>query len=202
MRARQIPTAAWAALVAVVALAGSVAGVVFTLLPDLKPDPREQISAAVSVFAVEPNVTISSWAHRAYPDSWSAEFQRIFQTKHPRADLLTNRGDVVYVRTNVDGYKHRSVSLKWSVYDADGCRRRSGTCRLDYDRVAAAPHIPDLQIDAPSRSSVQLLFIPSIQDLQDPARTFIRIELDDAHGTLAVTDTPILRYGVAERGHG
>ena len=72
--------------------------------------------------------------------------------------------------------------------------------RIQYATIADTPEIPPLEIDAPSRTSVQLLFVPSLQDLQDVPDTFVRIELLDDRGMLAVADTPTLHHGVPIRG--
>lgn len=191
---RRLSNVAWAMLTAVVALVGSLVTVLFTLVPSLKPDPREQIGAAISVFAVDANVTLADWAHRAYPD-WRAEYKLIFNTPTPAPDLLAVLGDVVYVRTQVDGYKHRSVTLQWSVYDAAHHTPDGG--RIDYGKLVSAPPIPPLKIDSPNRSSVQLLFVPLVGELVDTPRTFVRVELDDPQGVLAITDTATLVHGVA-----
>jgi hypothetical protein len=191
---RRLSSTAWAILTAVVALAGSVVSLAFTLWPSLKPDPLDQIGAALSVFAVEPSVTIDDWARHAFPASWQDRLEEIFGTRHPSKSQLANRGAVIYVRTQVDGYKHRSVQLTWSVHKAT-----TGT-RLPYERlIRTAPRIPPLELDAPDRSSIQLLFIPSLRDQPSGGKVFVRVELTDGSGTLAVADTPPLVKGVPVR---
>jgi hypothetical protein len=182
---RGLSSTAWAMLTAAIALAGSLISLAFTLWPALKPDPLDQVGAALSVVAVEPNVKIDDWAKHAFPTSWQDELKDIFGKPRPTPGELDNRGAVIYVRTQVDGYKHRSVRLRWTVHKV------STGSRVRYEElIGDAPRVPDLEMDAPDRSSVQLLFIPSLKDIEDP-QVFVRIELVDVEGsgTLAVTDT-------------
>lgn len=199
-RVRRLSATAWAIIAATVALLGSAVTLIFTLVPSLAPDPREQVGAALTVVAVDPGVTLGDWAHRAFPDSWRDEFKRIFGTASPGADQLEVLGDVIYVRTQVDGYKHRSVVMHTSVYDREHDSPDAG--RIDLEKIAKAPRIPALKIDAPDRSSVQLLFIPAVGQVADVPCTFVRIELDDPHGALAISDTANLLHGALAPGSG
>jgi len=186
-------------LTAVIALVGSLLSVIFTLDPGLKPDPLDRVGAAITIFAVSPNVTLGDWAPEAYPNAWRTVYQRTFGTTTPTADQLGVLGDVIYVRTQVDGYKHRAVKLAWTVYNGSyGSRDLLDGGRIDLYKSIPAPQVLPLPIDAPSRSSVQLLFIPAIGQLVDTPKTFVRVELVDPKDgqTLAVTDTQILNKGV------
>jgi hypothetical protein len=49
-------------------------------------------------------------------------------------------------------------------------------------------------LDAPSRSSVRLLFLPDLEDL-DIQKTFVRIELLSEGKRVAVSDSPTLLRG-------
>jgi hypothetical protein len=188
---RRLSSTAWAVLTALLALAGSVVSLAFTLWPSLKPDPLDQEGAALSVVAIEPNVRIEDWAKHAYPKSWERHLQDIFGVKRPSPGNLGNRGAVIYVRTQVDGYKHRSVSLLWSVHKV-----QTGS-RLPYEKlIVDAPEVPRLNVDAPDRSSIQLLFIPSLNQLDPKPAVFVRVELVDGSGTLAIADTPPLRHAI------
>ena len=62
---------AWTAIVAVVALASSLAGLLFELRPDLKRDPRSTLGADVSIFSVDPGVT-----YREYLEDFAFSDQR------------------------------------------------------------------------------------------------------------------------------
>lgn len=190
---RGMSTTAWAVLTAVVALAGSLVSLAFTLVPALKPDPLDQVGAALSVFAVEPNERIDTWAKHVYGDAWRKQLAELLDVSRLEPDQLRGRGIVIYVQTQVDGYKHRSVDLTWSVHKA------STGSTLDYTQLTGdAISRPHLNIDAPNRRSVQLLFIPSLQ--KQPLPVFVRVELVDGHETLAVTDTPVLVNGLAQKG--
>jgi hypothetical protein len=191
---------AWAMITAVVAVGVSLVSVVFTLVPSLKPDPLDRISAAISVFAVDPNVTLGEWAPLAYPKSFRTVYQRTFGTTAPSPDQLAVLGDVIYVQTQVDGYKHRSVKLEWQVYDSayDPSTMPEGGLINLFDGTIPAPKVLPLPIDAPSRSSIQLLFIPALGQIGGAPKTFVRISLVDPNDgqTLAITDTPTLTNGV------
>lgn len=190
-KTRRLSSTAWAILTAAIALAGSVVSLAFTLWPALKPDPLDQVGAALSVVAIEPNVRIEDWAEHAYPKSSQKVLQGIFGVERPSPGNLDNRGAVIYVRTQVDGYKHRSVSLLWRLHKV-----KTGS-RLPYERlIVNAPRIPQLNVDAPDRSSVQMLFIPSLDRVPPELAVFVRVELVDGSGTLAITDTPSLRSAV------
>jgi hypothetical protein len=197
---RDVSNAAWAVLIALVALVGSLVSVLFTLDPALKPDPLDRVEAEISVFAVAPNVTLGAWAPMAYPNSWRTVYKQTFDTPTPRSDQLGVLGDVIYVRTRVDGYKHRSVKLQWMVYNsAYNSRDEPNGGLIDlYKQAIPAPRVLPLPINAPSRSSIQLLFIPAVGQLVDTPKTFVRIELVDPRDgqTLAITDTRTLTKGV------
>ncbi len=199
---RRVSKTAWAILTGALALIGTVAGLIFTLDPSLKPDPLDRIGAEISVVAVDANVTIGAWAPQAYPKTYKKVYQQTFDTTNPTPDKLGVLGDMIYVNTQVDGYKHRAVTLSWAVYSAapDGGSLPNGG-RIDIFKEIPAPKILPLPIDSPSRSSIQLLFVPAIGQLPDAPKTFVRIELSDpADGqVLAVTDTPTLTRGVSPR---
>jgi hypothetical protein len=99
---RRFGASAFALVVAVVALAGSASSLLFILLPELKPDPRDSVLAQLTVFAIDPNVTLAQYLNQAYGGDRSAP-----RRLRPTQQQLSTRGDVVYVRTLVDGFKHR-----------------------------------------------------------------------------------------------
>ena len=128
---RRFSASAFALVVAVVALVGSTSSLLFTFLPELKPDPRDSVLAQLTVFAIDPNVTLAAYLNQAYGGDRSAP-----RRLRPTQQQLSTRGDVVYVRTLVDGFKHRHVTLRASVYNArtqSGIRLRPGVARF-------APH--------------------------------------------------------------
>jgi hypothetical protein len=168
--------------VVVAALLGLVTGasaLVFQLAPGLKPDPRDRVGADVSIFALEPGVTIGDWITRGFPAS---ERRRLSETYPDRAAI----GELLYVRTAVDGHKHREVNLRFAVFDAT-------TQRMIPPRRIDAPPIEPLPLSAPNERSVQLVWVPDLS--QEDRDLFLRVELWDEAGMLAVVDSPHIREG-------
>jgi hypothetical protein len=181
---RRFSASAFAVVVAVVALAGSASSLLFTFLPELKPDPRDSVLAQLTVFAIDPNVTFADYLKQAYGGDRSAP-RRLRPPRQQRQQLRTT-GDVVYVRTLVDGFKHRHVTLRASVYNAK-----------TQERYPAFPgHSPAVQaahtvnLDTPSTSTIQLFFIIP---LTGAPPSFVRVEMYDGTRMLAVADSPVIR---------
>jgi hypothetical protein len=174
--------AAWALLVALVALAGSATSLVFTLLPQLKPDPRDSVLAQLSVYAVEPNVSLGNYVTEAYGSIAAAP-----KALHVPPSERGLAGDVVYVRTRVDGFKHRHVRLVANLYDA------KTQVQVNRNALLGPASARTIGLDTPSTSTVQLLWIYSLQG-EPPA--FVRVEMFDATRMLAVTDSPIIRHNL------
>ena len=63
-RTRRYGKGTWTLVVALVALAGSASSLVFTFLPELKPDPRDSVLAQLNVFAINPDVTLREYLKR------------------------------------------------------------------------------------------------------------------------------------------
>lgn len=177
---------AWAITTAVVALLVAVVPLVFQLAPQWKPDPREKVSAAINVFAVEPNVRLGDWLERRYPGDKDAR-ERILGHKEVQEGELDFPGEVIYVQMEVSGSKGRAVRLRARVYG-----RRSQR-PIDLPEDVFTQRSSNIRIDAPSRSSVQLLFIPDLS--VETTCQFVRVELFNDDGVLAVADSPVLRHG-------
>ena len=94
---------------------------------------------------------------------------------------------MLYVRTQVDGHKHKDVSLRYALYS-----RRTQTAF-----TVPLPHglerVQRTHLEAPSQRSVQLLWMPDLSGEED---VFVRVSLMSEHGLLAVTDSPILHNGM------
>lgn len=168
--------------VVIAALAGLVSvgvSLVFQLVPDLKPDPRDSVGADVSIVAVEPGITVREWIRRGFQGAERADMLRRYDGQ------LDFPGELIYVRVAVDGHKHRDVGLSYAVYDATKQERLP-------DRINFAPY-SRVRIEAPSERSVQFLFVPSLRRSRD---VFIRAQLSDADGVLAVADSGRLRKGL------
>lgn len=177
-------------LTALIALVAAAVGLVFLFQPGLKPDPRERVGAAVEIFSVEPGVSTRAWLHEAFATrDVPAEIRRLFGVSKPATGELAALGSVVYVRVEVDGYKHRQVELQVRLYDLKTMQRLS----------RFPPQFNESSrptIDAPNRRSVQLMFI---SDLSNERRRpeFLRVELvdSDTGRMLAVADSPALVKG-------
>lgn len=183
-RFHRLGTAAWAMIIAIVALLSSLIPLVFSLVPSLKPDPRDSIAASVSVFAIDPQVTIGNYLARAYGNEEAgAKRLRIASAE------FSFPGDVVYVRTRVDGFKHRRVRLTAAIYLVQGQQRRTLPPTLFHPPIPA-------ELESPSSSSVALIWIPSLAG-EPPA--FVRVEMYDGGKwqMLAVADSPIIRNNLA-----
>lgn len=188
-RLRRVSGVAWAVATALVALVASLVPLVFQLVPAWKPDPRDKVSADISVIAVEPHASLRTWLSRQYPGDAGAR-ERILGHKGVVPGELAFPGEVVYVRMEVSGSKGRAVRLRARLYRARQQQPLvipSGSEQNFGGRAAA------VRIDAPSRSSVQLLFIDDLS--QTPLPIFVRVELFNDDGILAVADSPILRNG-------
>jgi hypothetical protein len=166
-------------VVAVLALVTGVVSLVFQLAPRLKPDPRDRVGADVSIFALEPNVTLGSWIQRAFPVS---DHERL-EKKYPDRGAV---GELLYVRTTVDGHKHRSVTLRYDVFDAD-------KQELIPPESIDAPPLGALKLTSPNERSVQLVWVPDFT--QETRDLIIRVQLWDGDGLLAVTDSPRIKRG-------
>jgi hypothetical protein len=176
----------WTSIVAVVALITSASSLVFTFLPELKPDPRDSVLAQLHVFAVDPNVTLGDYLQEAYGGDKKAPAP----VRVPRQDLRF-RGDVVFVRTLVDGFKHRHVALVAKLYWA----RSQEQIHLPTTKTgigSLADRTVDL--DTPSTSTVQLFWILSLSG-ENP--TFVRVLMYDGTRLLAVGDSPVIRHNRA-----
>jgi hypothetical protein len=176
-------------LTAAIALVAAAIGLLFQLVPALKPDPRERVGASVEIFSVEPGVRLGDWIEEAFPKNVADTKERVLGTRKPDPSELAVRGTVVYVRAEVDGYKHRAIGVRARLYDVRSQRRVAAGFPARYDESSR------VEIDAPNRRSVQLLFLPDLR--AQPEQTFLRVELQDSGSgaLLAVADSPPLAKG-------
>jgi hypothetical protein len=167
--------------VVIAAVAGLVSvgvSLLFQFVPELKPDPRETVGADVAIVAVEPGVSVRNWITRAFAGERRAAELRRFSGQ------LEFPGELIYVRVIVDGHKHKDVGLSYALYGAVSQRRLPD--RLNFSPFAR------VAIDAPSQRSIQYLFVPDLRYERD---LFIRAQLTDSDGVLAVADSGRLRAG-------
>ena len=180
-------------LTALIALVAATVGLLFQLVPSLKPDPRERVGAAVEIFAVERGVRIGDWLRDAFPKDVAAATKRVLGTTTPEPSELTVEGTVVYVRAEVDGYKHRSVALRARLYIWRSQQRVPTNFAAPYRESSG------VTIDSPNRRSVQLLFVSDLR--AEPEPEFLRVELVDSSSgaILAIADSPELLRGRIRR---
>lgn len=149
------------------ALPGAVA-LIFQLSPDLRPDPRSKLAGQMRVVAVDREVTLREYQRRIGDD-----------TRGFGPDLLRSRGYVVYLDVKIEGRKHRSVRLRFSLYDARTRRRVPGFGDQE-------PLVP-FRADTPDDEFVSQIFV--LHSGNRGQRVFVRFELRDRETVLAVTDT-------------
>lgn len=168
--------------VVIAAVAGLVSvgvSLLFQLVPNLKPDPRDSVGADVAVVAVEPGVSVREWITRGFQGEQRAEMMRRYDGQ------LDFKGELIYVRVAVDGHKHKDVGLSYALYGAESQRRLP-------DRLNFSPY-SRIRIEAPSERSIQYLFVPSLRFTSD---LFIRAQLTDGEGVLAIGDSGRLHNGL------
>jgi hypothetical protein len=187
----RLGTAGVALLTALLALASGTIGLVFDLWPELRPDPRTTRSAEVSVVAVERAVPFDDWLRRvtptrkAYAARRRAHLRRAFAgmprpTPADARAVLALRGQLIYVRMRIEGFKRRSLRLRWSMYRVTG-QRRLATEGLQNATGASVVGA------APSDTSVVLIWTPAVAVR---GALFARFEVVDKAGTvLAVADS-------------
>jgi hypothetical protein len=168
-------------LTATASAIAAVLGVVFLLIPSWRPLSRDKIEASVAIAAIERNVTLREWSQRQFPGDPRGELRRLFGRDLVKGDD-TARGNIAYVRLHADGFKRRSIKLRARIYDAHSRRPPRNT---DFDVVY--PSSGKLDIDAPSRASVQLIMLDPFT--QVPGCYFIRVEAYDKGGILAYDDS-------------
>jgi hypothetical protein len=139
------------------------------------------VAANLSVFAVDPGVSLGDFLTRAYGSAAGAR-----KSLRVPSSEQGFKGDVVYVRTRVDGFKHRRVRLIASIYLASTQQRVRVPIGLE--------GVHTITLDTPSTSTVQLFWILGL-DGEPPA--LVRIEMYDGARMLAVTDSPVIRHNRA-----
>jgi hypothetical protein len=181
---RRLSATVWTAITAAIALASALLALLFQLLPELKPDPRESVGAEVEIYGIEPRTALGTWVNRAFAgDERERQRARIFTAD---GNSPAFEGEAVYVRVTVDGFKHKTVFLRARLYDAE-------TQTPAQIQSLGPGEGRNLKLDAPNRRSVQLLWIPSLE--QEARPVFLRVELYDEKGILAVDDSPVLDHG-------
>jgi hypothetical protein len=169
-------------IAAVAGLASVLVSLLFQFAPSLKPDPGDNVGADVQVVAIEPDVTVGQWIARAF----NGQAEQDMRAKYGQEQLVF-RGSVLLVHLSVDGHKHRDVSLTYRIF------RRSTQRDVTSSLTTSFAPPAKIGIDAPSERSVQLMFLPDLSDEDD---LFLRVELSDADGLLAVATSPQIHRGL------
>lgn len=164
---RRLGALAWTAVVAVVALASSLASLLFELRPDLKRDPRTRLGADVSVFSVDPGVTYRDYLEDAAisPRDLAKSLRNACDGRR-NCGRLSIPGERIYVRTNVEGFKSKSVSMRLSLYDAATKIRIPGASNVD---------VAQQKLESPSDRAVVPVWLVCPPDTS--RRFFVRVEL-------------------------
>jgi hypothetical protein len=175
-----------------VAFIGTALGVLFVLVPSLRPLPRDRIEASLSVPAIENHVGVKEWATRQFPKDTGRHLTELLHHRYGPHDR-EGTGTIVFVRLSTVGFQHRSLNLRVVAIDP-----RQQAAPKDVDITTTFPLAGTLRVDAPSRQSVQLLFIDDLGYVTG-VPLFLRVEAYDDHGVLAYADSSTIVDGVMRK---
>jgi hypothetical protein len=162
-------------------------GLFWDLAPQYRPDPLDTVGADVAVVAVEPGVSVRRWLRAAYGEDYARPAGEIFG-RAPSSSELGQVGEMIYVRTQVDGHKHKNISLAYRLY------MRGTDTPVEVPLPPYLARVQRSRLVAPSQRSVQLLWMPDFRS-PDESDVFIRMELRSDRGLLAVADSATLHRG-------
>jgi hypothetical protein len=157
---------------ALILFASGVTALAFTLWPSLTPDPRSELGARATVLAVERNITVKEWLHRA--SSSEEDFAKRLATWEKRSGSTAIHGELAYVRLSVRGFKRRDVRFRWSIYKQSNQERRE---------QGGAEVIPDsvVRLEAPVDDVVMEQWMGPVPG---PELYFARFEVRTPEGAL------------------
>jgi hypothetical protein len=185
------PRHAWFTTVcAVVGLAVGAVGLFWDFAPQFRPDPLDAVGADVAVVAVEPGVSLGRWLREAHGENAARVAREVFG-RTPSASELAQAGEMIYIRTQVDGHKHKDIQLRYRLHVAASGKPFE---------IPLPPELASVQrsrLDAPSQRSIQLLWMPALRGTGE-GDVFLRVELRSDRGLLAVADSGTLRNGVLQ----
>ena len=149
----------------------AIVGLLFLLVPELKPEPPQKLDATLSNLVVERGVTLESYLKR----------QSIDSTQYTHEELQTV-GVVISFNVKIEGFKGRSCLLKWSLYEDKTQARVPEGWLVDKE---FREFTPEAEVDqAGSDIWVQ------VPNREGPF--FARLELYDDKGVrITFTDSPI-----------
>lgn len=191
----QRPRFSLTAIAALLALATGGTGLLFTLRPELVPDPRTQIGATIKSVAIDTNVSRQQYFEAYEPDE--AERRKLADEHlrdsleegappqaiaEARKGLATKSGSIVYLDAQGQGLKSRKVTASWFMYGVASGQREGGG-------VFAAT-----ELKAPDDHFVLPTFIDFPANGRCHRLIFVRLELrDDSRKLLAIADTKPFR---------
>lgn len=177
------------ALKAAATLIAAVLGVLFLLVPSLRPLSRDQIGATVTVPTIEGCVSELAWVVRQYPgDDPTRKLTELIGKPFDENVNGYIRGMVVYVGLKVEGFQHRSIELRARIYDAS-----TKNVATNANLKEIYPKADHVGVNAPSRASVQLMLLTDLTRYQ--GRYFVRVEAYDKNGILGYADSPTIGTG-------
>ncbi|WP_028066232.1 hypothetical protein [Solirubrobacter soli] len=150
----------FAAIVAVVALAGNAFQLLYSVDPTRKPDPNERLRAAIQPLSAEPQVSLGTYlARTTAPPEIERTIDGLILAKYKTHEeflcakerKLAVRGYMVYADITVEGLKHRAVDLYTTLYSNATHRRMAA-----YEGEAP---LPPLKLTSPTDSFVQAAFL-------------------------------------------
>jgi hypothetical protein len=160
------------AIATAIGVIGSVIGLGFDLHPSWRPDPETRLDATMTAGPIETHVELGDYLKRIGRKPNAAQ----------RA-VLGVWGDVVYVRQQTEGLKHRSSILSWYLYKA-------GTGR----RIRNASFITGHASGRASTPSDTIVVPAWVQPPTDRGKYFLRFELSAKGALLAIADSPQFVY--------
>lgn len=184
------PRVSLTVLAAILALVTGGVSLLFTLKPDLTPDPRTRLGATIRSVAVDRRVRREEFIKALAPgderrqreledeaveDYLAGQHVSPAQMRQARETKLHDEiGSIVYAQTEGQGLKNKTVDVYWWVYDAHGKRQYGGGS----DTVT---------LKAPSDSFIVPTFVYDLPPCT--AKRFVRLELRDENGTLIAMST-------------
>jgi hypothetical protein len=155
------------AIATAVGLVAAGVGLAFDLHPAWRPDPETQLDASMTAGPIESHVTLRDYLTRVGLTPTQTQKQ-----------VLDVWGNIVYVRQQTDGLKHRRSMLTWYLYDQKTGRRFPSSFFAGHGRVRSS---------TPSDTIV----VPAwVQPPPDAGRYFVRFELRAKGVLLAIADSP------------
>jgi hypothetical protein len=117
----------------------------YTLVPSLSPDPKENVGATLETLAFDRNVTYGQYLERVH---------RSPEQGAPPQDQL---GNVFYISAKVEGFKREQLRIRWFTYEAKNSVRLAGL-----GSTAALEEI--FRPQAPVNTQVAQVWVPAPPD--------------------------------------